>query len=117
MISSSCILFETLIEVLENLGVMNHICHCISHCDHCIWFVMEQGCHNIFDVSRTKKGEKVVENIIYIYIYIIKLIFKNIIDFFFLIHQMKNMGKQINYFWGFLVWIMNIRNKTFLHDT
>jgi hypothetical protein len=71
---------------------------------------MEQGCHNIFDVSRTKKGEKVVENIIYIYIYIIKLIFKNIIDFFFLIHQMKNMGKQINYFWGFLVWIMNIHN-------
>jgi hypothetical protein len=24
---------------------------------------MKQGCHNIFDVSRTKKGEKVVENI------------------------------------------------------
>jgi hypothetical protein len=58
-------LVRTLIEVLEKLGVMgmNHIFHYISHCGHCICFVMEQGCHIIFDVSKTKKGEKVVENI------------------------------------------------------
>jgi len=42
---------------------MNAIFHCISHCDQCIYFVMEQGCHNRFVVSKTKKGEKVVENI------------------------------------------------------
>jgi hypothetical protein len=42
---------------------MNGIVHRISHCDHCVCVVMEQGCHNRFVVSRTKKGEKVVENI------------------------------------------------------
>jgi hypothetical protein len=42
---------------------MNGIFHCISHCDHCICVVMEQGCHDRFVILRTKKGEKVVENI------------------------------------------------------
>ncbi len=42
---------------------MNGIFQCISHCDHCICFVMEQGCHNRFVMSKTKKGEKVVEHI------------------------------------------------------
>jgi hypothetical protein len=58
-------LFEILIEVSKKLGVMgmSGIFHGISHCDHCICFVMEQGCHNKFVMSRTKNGEKVVENI------------------------------------------------------
>jgi hypothetical protein len=34
-----------------------------SHCDHCIFFVMDEKCHNKFVVLKTKKGEKVVENI------------------------------------------------------
>jgi hypothetical protein len=42
---------------------MNGIFHCISHCDHCTCFVMEQGCHDRFVMSRTKNGDKVVENI------------------------------------------------------
>jgi hypothetical protein len=64
LISSSCNLFEIPIEVSKKLSVMgmNGIFHCISHCDHHICFVMDQGCHNRFFVSTTKKGEK-VENI------------------------------------------------------
>jgi hypothetical protein len=58
-------LFEIAIEVSKKLGVMgmNGIFHCISHFDQRICFVMDQGCHNRFFVSTTKKGEKVVENI------------------------------------------------------
>jgi hypothetical protein len=58
-------MFEIPIEVSKNLGVMgmNGIFHCISHCDHYIYFMMEQRCHNRFVMSRTKKVEKVVENI------------------------------------------------------
>jgi hypothetical protein len=65
LISSSCNLFEIAIEVSKKLGVMgmNGIFHCISHCDHSICFVMDQGCHNNCFVLTTKKGEKVVENI------------------------------------------------------
>jgi hypothetical protein len=63
--SSSCNWFEIPIEVSKKLGVMgmNCILHCISHCDPWICFVMEQGYHNRFAMSRTKKGEKVVESI------------------------------------------------------
>jgi hypothetical protein len=42
---------------------MNGIFHCISLYDHCIYFVMEQGCDNRVVMSSTKKHEKVVENI------------------------------------------------------
>jgi len=54
-------MFEIPIEVSKKLDVL-YIFHRIAHCDHYICFVMEQGCHNRFVVSRTKKGEKVVEN-------------------------------------------------------
>ncbi len=65
MISSSCNLFEISIDVSKKLGVMgmNGIFRYISHCDHCIFFVMDEKCHNKFVVLKTKKGEKVVENI------------------------------------------------------
>jgi len=61
LISSSCNLFE-ISKTLDGMG-MNGIFHCISHYDHCMYFVMEQGYHKKFVMSRTKKGEKVVENI------------------------------------------------------
>jgi len=41
---------------------MKGIFHYISHCDHFICFVIEQGRYNKFIISRTKKGEE-VENI------------------------------------------------------
>jgi hypothetical protein len=65
LISSSCKLFEISIHVSKKLGVMgmNGIFCYISHRDHCICFVMDQKCHNKFVVLKTKKGEKVVENI------------------------------------------------------
>jgi hypothetical protein len=58
-------LFEIQVENLKELSVMgmNGTLHCISHYNHCIYFVMEQGCHNRFVMSKAKKGEKVVENI------------------------------------------------------
>jgi len=65
LISSACKLFEIPIEVSKKLGVMgmNGIFHCISHSNHFICFLIKQGCHNNFVISRTKKGEEVVENI------------------------------------------------------
>jgi hypothetical protein len=64
LISNSCHFLEIPIEISKKLGVMgmNGIFHYISHCDH-ICFIMEQGCHNRFVMSMTKKGEKIVENI------------------------------------------------------
>jgi hypothetical protein len=59
------LLVEIPIEVLNRLSVMSMdgIFHCISHCDHCISFVIGQECHNRFALSKTKKGEKFIENI------------------------------------------------------
>ncbi len=65
---------------------MNGIFHYISHCDH-ICFFMQQGCHNRFVVSMTKKGEKIVDNIksktkvfFYTYCQMVKIHQKNHFD-------------------------------------
>ncbi len=54
-------MFEIPIEALNRLSLMSM--NCISHCDHCISFVIGQECHNRFVLFKTKKGKKFIENI------------------------------------------------------